>query len=49
LVDPEKWDAFTMKLTEKWISVPRIYRLCLIPTFLLILAILGWTRYFRAL
>ncbi|WP_179218672.1 hypothetical protein [Saccharibacillus sp. O23] len=49
MLDPQKWDAFTMKLTEKWIAVPRIYRVCLIPGILLVIALLGWIGYFRRL
>ncbi|WP_458120210.1 hypothetical protein [Paenibacillus sp. Z6-24] len=44
LIDPEKWNEFTMKLLHMWIKIPRGIRMLLFPSMVIIAGIICWIK-----
>lgn len=44
MINWQKWKELEWKVLKRWIAIPRILRISLIPLFLLIIAILGWVK-----
>ncbi len=44
LIDPEKWNEFTMNLLRIWIKIPRGLRMLLFPSIVIIYGIVCWIK-----